>query len=466
MTMTSVDIVVGGEDQPKVEGDNVDASHFFETSPIVRASLQDLLPAESLKNILGHKFRIVDYALDKFNEVNIMSVEVKSDEEFRLNEEILDIVEDTDLTLGRVPAVKEVVLARKPKDGLYHRAIVVKTEEAAQAYVYFFDVGGFETVKIGALKPVNEEIMTFPILGYHVLLQDVSISHKLVLKREHSTLMKRMERLVYNLKLGDPISNAGAFTEQNQVTLVSCASKIDLTKEIRLLKVWEWEKFSCGNGTDDEVCEKGAYGKAFRMRTGNELITTYNLRQGMEFTAEVSRVIHEQGSEKTILRVGLLNIASWLDSFNVLHNQMQRYAALITKCPFYPAIGEYCMFKLANNPDYKMHGIKVLGKWCRAIRSDVHVMYLMDLDHFIPYQNLPDEDYDIRRLYAEFSKIPMLTVALIPQENGVDMRFDKASEIFQPKKRFQFKITDAKEGENGLDGYCAEYSLIEKSSKK
>ncbi|CAL8091272.1 unnamed protein product [Orchesella dallaii] len=464
--------VFGKSDQQAVEeevvsgegGDlfaDIDESEIVSASPIIRATLQDLLPPEPLENIVDHKFKMMDYSQDIYNEINIMSVEVKSDEGFRLDEEILDIAQDDDLTLGTVPALKEIVLTIKPKDGLYHRAIVVKIKKkAGEVFVHFFDVGGFTWVKFEALKPVNKEIMKFPILGYHMRLQDVQSTSKLTLRSEYLAKMKRMERRTYRLQLGRPVPNPGVFTEKKMAILLRWNSRKSLADDITALRVWEWEQFSHGKCTDNEICEKGSFGKRFRRLSPSELITTFVIQNGVEFSAQASHVEPEdEGSDKPLLRVTLLDLPIYQNYFDVLHAQLQRYATLITPAPFCPAIGECCMFKLVSTSRY-VRNIKCPGRWCRAIRRDVDIIYLPDFDDSIPYTAIPSNDYDIRRIYAEFFKVPILVVPILPQKNGIDIPLSKAQEIFTLNTRFSFKITRPKNVANELDGYYAEYSNL------
>lgn len=187
-------------------------------------------------------------------------------------------------------------------------------------------------------------------------------------------------------------------------------------KRFEMEKIWEWEqtlKDSSENLDDNSLFEKGSYS----IVEADREISTYQLNcgasGGFEFTAEVSRVMRHDTSSAEI-RVILLDDPTHINYRNVVHNQMERYARLVKKSIYNPAIATRFMFKLDRKEEYVKLGIKRLDGWCRALKLDADWIYLFDWDDSVHMGGLDSDDYDIRPLYGEFVQIPTLVVNVCP----------------------------------------------------
>lgn len=181
-------------------------------------------------------------------------------------------------------------------------------------------------------------------------------------------------------------------------------------------KIWEWErtlKNSTDQLDDNSLFEKGSYGIVEDDREISTYQLSCNSSGGFEFSAEVSRVMERETSSAEV-RVILLDDPVHINYRNVVHNQMDRYARMVNKSIYNPAIGVRFMFKLDRKEEYVKLGVKRLDGWCRAIKFDANWIYLFDWDDSVHMGGLDSDDYDIRPLYGEFVQIPTLVVNICP----------------------------------------------------
>lgn len=181
-------------------------------------------------------------------------------------------------------------------------------------------------------------------------------------------------------------------------------------------KMWEWELTLKDNSyqlDDNSLLEKGFYG----IVEDDPEISTYLLSSSasgdFEFTAEISRVM-KRGASSAEVRVILLDDPTHINYRTVVHNQMERYARMVTKSIYNPPIATPFMFKLDRKEEYKRLGIKRLDGWCRALKLDADWIYLIDWDDSVHMGGLDSDDYDMRPLYGEFIQIPTLVVNICP----------------------------------------------------
>lgn len=130
--------------------------------------------------------------------------------------------------------------------------------------------------------------------------------------------------------------------------------KVSLYDEIMKLKVWEWQRFSNCTGDDNEVCANGAFGTSSRSSHSEIQIKYYDLKIGAGFSAQISSVkprdpgAPNPASQNAAVSLVLLDDPVFMNYFNVLHSQMQRYVRLIKPSNFFPAYHEPSLFKLSK----------------------------------------------------------------------------------------------------------------------
>lgn len=134
--------------------------------------------------------------------------------------------------------------------------------------------------------------------------------------------------------------------------------------------------------------------------------------------------------------------------------------------------------------------VKCIGRWFRGVRIEDHV-YLYDVGEMIPFRAMEEgADYEMRKLYNEFFKLPFLCINVRPvgtfgliiyamvhhtthlkhmlnffkliafaDKNG-PLSLRKAEKIFKKGFRYNFVVTKDRETESPQDPYEVTFSKV------
>lgn len=192
---------------------------------------------------------------------------------------------------------------------------------------------------------------------------------------------------------------------------VGCKKEyLSLAETVKALRIWKWECLILENPNiswnDDLLALQDPF-KALEPE-----ISKFELEIGVTFTAQVTRVKEVTGQAE--INLVALNNFTYANYYNVVHNQMKHFANLVGKSRHYPAIKEFCMYRLDDCKEYQALGLRCVGKWCRAIRIGAEWIYFIDTDDCVTLSGTKDDQRDVRRLFGEFLQVPSLVVTICP----------------------------------------------------